>query len=149
VPVDLEIGKAQIIKDGEKVAIWALGPMVYSALEASEILATKGMNVMIVNPRFIKPLDKGLLRELLEKEYRILTVEDHVLQGGFGSAVAEAILELEFPLSGLECLGIPDEFVEHGKRSSMFKKYGLDAEGIARAAIKQWEMDEEKVELIK
>ena len=147
VSVDLEIGKAQIVKSGEKVAIWGLGPMVYNALEASEILASKGMDIMVVNPRFIKPLDKELLKELLEKEYRIITVEDHVLQGGFGSAVAEAVIEMEYPVSVLECLGIPDEFVEHGKRSNMFKKYGLDPEGIVKSATRHWEMADMKVEV--
>lgn len=135
VPMDqeikaLEIGKGELLRDGSDVAIVAVGNMVYPSLEAAKRLAAAGMSVAVVNARFIKPLDENLILQVAKSAGRIVTVEEHALQGGFGSAVLECLDSAH--LSGIRCLriGLPDAFIEHGAQAVLRKKYGLDADGI-------------------
>jgi len=113
-PESIEIGKAEIIRDGEDIMIWALGPMVHDALKlASKISAEQGLNVGVTNARFAKPIDTELLLEHAQSCRMIATIEEGVLKGGFGSAVLEEIGDagLETPIARI---GWPDNFVSHG-----------------------------------
>ncbi len=135
VPMDqelkiLEIGKAELLMDGTDVAIIAIGNMVYPALEAAKRLADDGVSAMVVNARFVKPLDKELVHRAAKKTNRVVTVEEHALMGGFGSAVLESFDAAG--IIGVKSLriGLPDAYIEHGTQALLRKKYGLDADGI-------------------
>ncbi|MDD5254994.1 MAG: 1-deoxy-D-xylulose-5-phosphate synthase [Candidatus Omnitrophica bacterium] len=118
-------GKAEVLRQGGDVAIFALGSMVYPALEAAEILSRQGLESFVANSRFIKPLDQELFSRAAAKARLVVTVEEGVIEGGFGSAVTEA---LNRPVLRL---GIPSAFVPHGKREILLEKFGLTAQGIA------------------
>ncbi len=130
-PQALEIGKGEILRDGGDVAIVAYGSMVYPSLKAAEQLATEGIETTVVNARFVKPLDAGLLLALARTRRLIVTVEEAYLAGGFGSAVMELLEE-----NGLQDqvrvvrMGVPDRLVTHGDPKLLLAKYGLDADGI-------------------
>ncbi|UCE54665.1 MAG: 1-deoxy-D-xylulose-5-phosphate synthase [Desulfobacterales bacterium] len=130
----LPIGKGEILTDGSDILILAIGRSVTEALAAHSLLLEQGISVTIVNCRFVKPMDSELIGELAEKIPRIITVEENVLQGGFGSAVLEALND--FGVNGycLERLGIPDAFVEHGPQHLLRSKYGIDAPAIVETA---------------
>ena len=130
-PTVLELGKAHVIQEGELVTIWALGNFVQVALEISEsIFNIYGFKPTLVDPRFVKPLDEQLLQEHSLTHRGIITLEDNVLAGGFGSAVLEMIdlLNLDFPSKRI---GWPDQFIEHGSSvTSLRKRYALDFNSI-------------------
>ena len=130
-PTVLELGKAHVIQEGELVTIWALGNFVQVALEISEsIFNIYGFKPTLVDPRFVKPLDEQLLQEHSLTHRGIITLEDNVLAGGFGSAVLETIdlLNLDFPSKRI---GWPDQFIEHGSSvTSLRKRYALDFNSI-------------------
>ncbi len=135
VPMDqelktLEIGKAELLMDGADVAIIAIGNMVSPSLEAAKRLADDGVQATVVNARFVKPLDKELLHRVAKKTNRVVTVEEHALMCGFGSAVLESLDAAG--ITGVKSLriGLPDAYIEHGTQSLLRKKYGLDADGI-------------------
>ncbi|MCL4501712.1 MAG: 1-deoxy-D-xylulose-5-phosphate synthase [Deltaproteobacteria bacterium] len=133
------IGQAEVLRSGEDLLILALGASVYPALAAAEKLEEHGFSATVVNARFVKPLDENLILTLAAKHGRVLTVEENVLAGGFGSAVLELLADHRLAVS-VKRLGIPDIFVEHGSPAILRQKYGLDAEGIlqgARAALEQ------------
>ena len=130
----LPIGKAEVLQDGDDLLILAVGGSVYPALSAAERLKEAKIKTSIVNARFVKPLDKELLCTLARKVGRIITVEENVLPGGFGSSVLETLGESDIQGVKVKCLGINDVFVEHGSQSILRKKYGLDVEGIVRSA---------------
>ena len=115
-----------------RVALMAYGAMVEVALEARELLAAEGISVTVANARFAKPVDRTLLRSLLESHEVVHTLEDHTVVGGFGSACLEATLH-EAPrlASKLRLAGVPDAFVHHGARELQLRDAGIDAEGIA------------------
>ncbi|HAM51746.1 MAG TPA: 1-deoxy-D-xylulose-5-phosphate synthase, partial [Nitrospiraceae bacterium] len=125
-------GKAEIVTDGDDIAIIAVGNTVYSALTAAEMLRDDGISACVINARFIKPLDEGLVVSLAERRRRIVTVEENVLAGGFGSAILECIAKAGLNDVQVRRIGIDDHFLEHGAQSILRKKYGLDAEGIYR-----------------
>jgi 1-deoxy-D-xylulose-5-phosphate synthase len=130
-PKLLEIGKAEILRDGGEVAIVAYGSMVHPSLQAAENLAKDGIEVSVVNARFVKPLDASLLLALARTKRLIVTVEEAYLAGGFGSAVMELLEE-----NGLQDkvrvvrMGIPDRLITHGDPKLLLAKYGLDTDGI-------------------
>ncbi|WP_371369434.1 1-deoxy-D-xylulose-5-phosphate synthase [Sporomusa rhizae] len=126
----LEIGKAEELKTGNDVVFLAVGAMVEPCYRAAAILAEKGISAGIVNARFIKPLDGQLIRHLARDTGLIVTVEDNVLAGGFGSAVLEYINSQNLNWVKLLRLGLPDKFIEHGTRNYLLNKYGLDEQGI-------------------
>ncbi len=125
-----EIGKAEILREGTDGVLFAYGAMVYRCLRAAEKLSAKGVEVTVVNARFAKPLDKELILELVRNHKLIITVEDHVLMGGFGSAVLELVSDEREDTGKIVRLGIPDRFIEHGPRNLMLKNLGLDENGI-------------------
>lgn len=130
---DIEIGRAEKLFDGGDVAILALGSMVQPALEAAGQLAKEGIAATVVNSRFIKPLDEELIGGLARSIGRLVTVEDHSLEGGFGSAVLEFLQRVGLTDQKVARVGLPDEFIEHGPRSVLLAKYDLTPSGIVRA----------------
>lgn len=130
----IPIGKGEILTNGDDVLILAIGRSVHEALSAHSILAKENIFATVVNCRFVKPLDIDLIASLATDIPRIITVEENVRQGGFGSAVMEGLCERKITGFLLECIGIPDTFVEHGPQSLLRSKYGLDAPAIAETA---------------
>ncbi len=126
-------GKAEILRWGGDVALVAIGSMVHPALEAAEGLAGEGIQCTVVDARFVKPLDVETIKQVAGETERIVTVEENVLLGGFGSAVLEMLNRLGFRGIAARTLGLPDEFIEHGPRSHFLQVLGLEAEGIAGA----------------
>jgi 1-deoxy-D-xylulose-5-phosphate synthase len=122
-------GQAEILKQGEKVAIFALGTTVHPALDAAEKLQSEGISCAVVNSRFVKPIDEKTLIQFASKVEAIITVEENVLQGGFGTAVLETLQLHNINIKVL-CLGIPDVFVEHGPQQLLRSKYGIDSDGM-------------------
>jgi len=131
---ELVIGQAEVLQRGKDLAILAIGSTVKPALEAAGILRQQGLAATVVNARFIKPLDQELICSLAGETKRLLTVEENAIQGGFGSAVLELLEEKGLKDVAVKRLGIPDAFVEHGAQDALRHKYGIDAEGIFRAA---------------
>ncbi len=127
----LEIGKAEIIHSGKDIAVLAVGNMVYPSLRAAELLASEGIYAEVVNMRFVKPLDHSLLEDICKRFSYIVTVEDHVVKGGFGSAVLETISEKKYQNVHLRIHGIPDEFIEHATIAELHSMLKLDAQGIS------------------
>src|SRR5271168_4470608 len=127
-PVALPIGKAEIISDGDDVAIFGLGALLPLAQQLAAELRQQGVSAAVINPRFVKPLDRDLIAEYARRVGVIVTLEDHVLMGGFGSAVLEALsdMQLEAPVVRI---GWPDRFIEHGKVDQLRAKYGISVEG--------------------
>ena len=130
----LPIGKAQILKEGEDVLILAIGQSVCEALDAHSELTQLGISATVVNCRFVKPLDVELICSLAKKIPRIITVEENIRQGGFGSAVLEEFNDSGITGFQLERIGIPDTFVEHGPQNLLRSKYGVDADAIVETA---------------
>lgn len=129
----LKIGKGEVLKEGTDLALLAIGSTVYPALTAAETLAAEGISIKVINARFVKPLDEELLTQAAKEVRKIITVEENVLQGGFGSAVLEMLAEKNVTGIKIKRLGVPDEFVEHATQAELRRKYGLDEEGIVRA----------------
>lgn len=127
----LPIGKGEILRQGEHGTILAVGATVQPAVAAADLLAGEGIDLTVVNARFIKPLDCELIVGLAQRAGVLVTVEENVLQGGFGTAVLE-LLE-EHGIAGKRTLriGYPDQFVEQGEQAELHAAYGLDAPGIA------------------
>jgi 1-deoxy-D-xylulose-5-phosphate synthase len=133
-PKLLEIGKAEVLKhgdysekfEGKRVAIWGLGNMLDVAREAAKLLEAKGLSCAIINPRFIKPLDLGTLDFFSRNADIIVTMEDHVINGGFGSIVAESLDQLKISKPVVK-IGWPDQFIEHGAINLLREKYGVTA----------------------
>src|SRR5213593_3843844 len=134
---ELTIGVSETLREGDGVAILAYGHPVGAALEAAEILAKDGLEATVVNARFAKPLDAERILALAARIPRFVTVEEHVIAGGFGSAVGELLAERGARVD-LEMLGIPDEHVDHGAQKLWRHHYGIDAEGIAAAVRRRW-----------
>jgi 1-deoxy-D-xylulose-5-phosphate synthase len=129
---EIPVGEGEIVRYGEDIAILALGAAVAPALEASKVLAAKGIEATVVNARFAKPLDAALLQKLASRMERMVTVEENVLSGGFGSSVLRLLQESGWHNLLVKNIGIPDEFVEHGTQAILRAKYGLDVAGIVR-----------------
>jgi len=128
------IGEAEILKEGDDIALIAIGNTVYPALSAAERLEKDGIATMVVNARFVKPLDRNLIFSVATIVPRIITIEENVLQGGFGSAVLEFLNETDIHNVRIKRLGMPDGFIEQGQQNELRKKYGLDEEGIYLSA---------------
>jgi 1-deoxy-D-xylulose-5-phosphate synthase len=126
----LEIGKAEILREGTDVAILGIGSEVGYCVKAAERLATDGLNPTVVNARFVKPLDAELILALARSHGMIVTAEDHYLMGGFGSAVMELLEQNHLNEVRVLRLGFPDKIIEHASQSLLLAKYGLDADGI-------------------
>jgi len=130
----LEIGKAELLREGEDILIISIGSTVYPSLHAAQRLEKGGIEATVINSRFLKPLDVDLLCRWATRIKRVLTVEENVLMGGFGSAVLELFQEKNFSSISIRRLGIPDSFIEHGPQALLREKYGIDENGIFRVA---------------
>ncbi|NVN92354.1 MAG: 1-deoxy-D-xylulose-5-phosphate synthase [Desulfuromonadales bacterium] len=130
----LEIGRGEVLREGSDLCIIAIGSTVYPALQAAQTLHVQGISAGVVNARFIKPLDAELILSVAGSCGRIMTVEENVLQGGFGSAVLELLNDNAMQHVRIKRLGIPDRFVEQGSQARLRQDLGIDAEGIAAAA---------------
>ncbi len=131
---ELPLGKAEVLRQGKDLILLAIGSTVKAALEAASRLQNQGIDSAVVNARFIKPLDEELIGSLVSGCRHLITVEENALKGGFGSAVLELLEEKGITGVQTRRLGIPDVFVEHGPQDFLRHKYGIDAEGIVRAA---------------
>lgn len=128
---ELAIGRGEQLREGNDVAIVAIGSTVAAALQAADALAERGVECSVLNARFAKPLDEALIVDAARRTGRIVTVEDNALRGGFGSAVVALLEDYAIPGLRTERIGLPDEFVEHGPRRALLAQYHLDAAGIA------------------
>ena len=127
---ELPIGKGEILRQGNDVAILAIGSMVSPALEAAQDLALQGVEATVVNARFAKPVDAELIIELATRIKHIITVEENTLSGGFGNYVNDAVRQADLSDVIIRNVGLPDIFIEHGGQDFLRSKYGLDAPGI-------------------
>ena len=134
-PEALAIGKAEVLVDGSEVAILALGAMMAEGRRLAAMLEAQGLSVALINPRFAKPVDAECLESYGKRCGLLITLEDHVLAGGFGSAVLECLSGLELAVPVVR-VGWPDQFIEHGKQDDLRMKYGVTAEGaLAKAEV--------------
>jgi 1-deoxy-D-xylulose-5-phosphate synthase len=131
----LPIGKAELLRDGSDVVIAAIGQTVLPALKAAQELAPLGINAAVVNARFVKPLDGELFGALLNRIPRLITVEDHAVAGGFGSALLEFLADENITGVEIKRLGVPDRFIPHGTQDELRKMCGFDKDAIAQAAL--------------
>jgi 1-deoxy-D-xylulose-5-phosphate synthase len=132
-PRRLEIGVAEVVKDGHDIAIFGLGAMLPEAMRLAAMLEREGFSTAVINARFAKPIDRACVAEYARRCGLLVTMEDHALAGGFGSAVLEALSEMELATPVVR-VGWPDAFIEHGKVDALRVKYGLTAEAALRAA---------------
>lgn len=140
----IPLGRWERLLDGDELAIFATGSTVYTALEAARRLQMSSISTALLNGRFIKPLDRDLILKTIERTKAIVTIEEHLLEGGFGSAVLE-LLEREGILDRkirVKRIGIPDQFIEHGSQNVLRLKYGLDPDGLTKTIFNfYWEDD--------
>ena len=129
-PLPLEIGQGELLSEGTDVGILAIGVTVSEAMKAAEQLKEEGVSVTVVNARFVKPLDKDLIREVAKKVKCLVTVEEGCRMGGFGSAVLEFLSEEERWNLPTKVIGLPDWYIEQGPQDLLREKYGLTADGI-------------------
>jgi 1-deoxy-D-xylulose-5-phosphate synthase len=127
----LEIGKAEILREGGDIAILALGSMVYPCLEAAARLETAGLNATVINARFMKPLDQELISVLASEKQFLVTAEEGTESGGFGAAVAALLQDRRIPASVLR-VAVPDRIIPHGAPNLLHAKFGLDVDGIVQ-----------------
>ncbi len=133
-PSRMPVGKARMLTEGHDLLIIAIGSMVVPSLEASRMLAAEGIGVGVMDARFVKPLDRDLILETVSNVENVLTVEEGVLAGGFGSAVVELLADGGVTHAKVFRMGISDTFVEHGTREELLTDMGLTADGIADRA---------------
>ena len=126
----IKFGRGEVLREGDSGTMIAIGSMVYPALKAADELAKKGWHLSVVNSRFVKPLDRELIEQIVRKSPVIITLEEHATKGGFGSAVLEAIEESGVIPVHCFRIGIPDIVTTFGSRTSLMRLYNLDVEGI-------------------
>jgi 1-deoxy-D-xylulose-5-phosphate synthase len=133
-PVELPIGKAELLREGTDVAIVAIGVTVWQAMEAARMLEREGISAAVVNGRFVKPLDDALLGDVARRVRCLVTVEEGCRMGGFGAAVLESLSDQGILLP-TKVLGLPDWYIEQGPQDLLRDKYGLTAEGIYQSTM--------------
>lgn len=135
VPLDaemkvMEIGKGEVLQDGDDIAIFAYGHMVQPAMETADLLIKEGLSVAVINARFAKPVDQELVLRYAQSASCMVTMEEHSLKGGFGSAVLESIEEAGLPGVNIKCIGIGDIVLEHGAPGLQRRDLKLDPPGL-------------------
>ncbi len=133
-PEKISIGRGEVLKRGKDVLIIAVGSMVYPSLDATKILSESNIDATVINARFIKPIDGGLIKQEMEGKKLIVTVEENAVKAGFGSAVLEFLQEIDVKKKIIN-IGIPDKFVEQGSPELLKEELGLCSEGIAKKVI--------------
>jgi 1-deoxy-D-xylulose-5-phosphate synthase len=131
----LEIGKGELLRDGRDVLIAAIGQTVVPAMRAAQDLALLGIDAAVVNARFLKPLDRELLRPLVSRIPNLISVEDHAVAGGFGSALLEFLADEGISDIRMKRLGVPDRFIPHGTQEELRKVCGFDKDAISQATL--------------
>jgi 1-deoxy-D-xylulose-5-phosphate synthase len=132
-PRALPVGRAEVMRRGSDATIWALGNRVWPAMRAAAALAADGIETTVVNARWVKPLDRDALADTVAPGSRLVTVEDHSLAGGFGSAVMEALQEMRIGSVEILRRGVPDRFIAHATQKEQWSEVGIDEDGIAAA----------------
>jgi 1-deoxy-D-xylulose-5-phosphate synthase len=130
---EIPIGKAEILEEGSDIAILALGTMVDVAMQARKILETEGIRPMIVNMRWVKPLDEALLLDLARRGMHVVTLEEAAVAGGMGSAVLEFYAQQGLSGMHVHMMGLPDRFIEHGSRGELLESVGLSVEALVES----------------
>jgi transketolase len=130
--IPFEVGKINVLKQGKDIVIFATGPLVYEALMAAEELEKGGRSMAVLNVSTIKPLDHKTVLEFTKDAKLVVTIEDHQIVGGLGSAIAEVLAENSINVP-LKRLGVNDSFGESGDYQELWKKHGIDKEGIIKA----------------
>ena len=133
----LPVGRAEVLYQGEFAALLAIGPMVAVAEQAARLLRQAGISCTVINARFVKPLDQETILYWARRVPQLITVEDHVLAGGFGSAVTELLSDAGVRKVKVTRLGFPDSFIEGGPVSQLYELYGLTAERICQIVANQ------------
>jgi 1-deoxy-D-xylulose-5-phosphate synthase len=133
----VKTGRSEVIKDGKDIAILAIGSMVSTAVEVSAILGGKRIDAAVINARFVHPLDGEMLEKICASCKRVVTIEEGVLEGGFGSAVLEFIESENIKGVRVKRFGLPDRFIEHGRREELFKKYNLTPDAICDVIMRE------------
>ena len=143
----LELGKAEVMQDGDDGVIIAYGSMAYHAVEAADLIRERhGKKLTVVNARFAKPFDETLFAKLIEKHDHVFTVEEHVRRGGFGSGVLDFANRARLEAGKLEILAIDDRFIDHGARVEVLQEVGLDPAGIAASVERRMGLSGQKRE---
>jgi 1-deoxy-D-xylulose-5-phosphate synthase len=141
-PEAIEIGTGEILREGERVALLGYGTGVAKALEAADVLAEHGLSVTVADARFAKPIDVGLAAQLAAEHDLLVTVEEGVLAGGFGSAVWERLSDVGLGSPRILRVGLPDRYVTHGTPKLLHEEVGFTgariAERIESAVAERW-----------
>lgn len=132
-----ECGEGEVLVEGKDVVILSLGHMDRVALKAEELLKEVGIQATVIDPIFLKPLDRKLLKKHLEKAHMVVTIEEHSLSGGLGSIINSFVLQEDLPHLYVKNLGLPDILIKHGSHQDLLEKYGLTAEKIVEEVSKK------------
>jgi 1-deoxy-D-xylulose-5-phosphate synthase len=130
----LAMARGELLREGDDVLLLPIGNRVYPALEAAEGLEKLGVSAAVINPRFVKPLDNELISQWAQKTGRVVTVEDNVKKGGFGSAVLQMLTELHIHIP-MRLLGYGNTFIEQGPQEILWRDAGIDAAGIIKGTL--------------
>ncbi|MEE9555601.1 MAG: 1-deoxy-D-xylulose-5-phosphate synthase [candidate division Zixibacteria bacterium] len=140
----MKFGSWEILREGDDLAILAVGTMVYRAWKAADMLQKDGIGCRVINCRFIRPMDEKILRDTFVKYNNILTVCENAVNGGFGEGVMSWASQNGFENKNIKISGIPDNFIEHGDRDQLLNGLGLDEEGIAMSALELYQKTKQK-----
>ncbi|TXC93432.1 1-deoxy-D-xylulose-5-phosphate synthase, partial [Metabacillus litoralis] len=140
----IPIGTWEVLKEGNDAVILTFGTTIEMAMEAANLLSEQGKSIRVVNARFIKPLDEDMLKNIFAEGIPILTIEEAVLQGGFGSAVLE-FAQQQHATSTISRIGIPDRFIEHGSVSKLLEEIGMTTENVVKELKEMMPEQEKKV----
>lgn len=132
----VELGKSEIIYEGSKIALLAVGSMVKTALAVYHMLKEDGIEATLVNSRFVKPLDEEIIRQLSKEHKLFVTMEENVLNGGFGEKVVDLAVREQLPIKVLP-IGLPDAYVEHGNVEVLKKDVGIDKDTVYDRILKE------------
>jgi 1-deoxy-D-xylulose-5-phosphate synthase len=136
----VDMGTWEVLREGTDTALLAVGSMVHPALQAAQSLAQKNIEVTVVNARFIKPLDTDTLQDIVRHHDHVITVEENVVAGGFGDAVMEFLEQEHLRDVAVSCMGLPDQFIEHGPRDRLLSAVELSVDGICKRVHKELEI---------
>jgi 1-deoxy-D-xylulose-5-phosphate synthase len=142
----LPIGKAEVLRHGDDVLILGYGSMVYPALQTAEILSEHGVQATVINARFAKPIDEELILPAAERIGRVVTMEEGCIKGGFGTGVAEALLDAQIPAQVVR-LGVPDVLVDHATPEQSKVSLGLTPSQMAGTILSKFKLEEATVAL--
>jgi 1-deoxy-D-xylulose-5-phosphate synthase len=144
-PKTIPLGKGEVLKEGKDLTIVALGHMIDLAFEVSDLLLLEGIDATIIDPIFIKPLDKELLRKSFDETKAVVTIEEHALQGGMGSIINNFIVQERLSDLSVWNFGIPDELIPHGSHKYLLNLLGMSPKAITESILKTFQRQMAKV----